>query len=144
MRTGSWSPCSTSDMLGLSNIGKTSALLRQQKIDVGQTTLCFGHAQDLRDFLEHGPKLCSLETLAEQVLTNISRAFHLAWSTWRRRHHARARRHQIPPTVRNPRKPDVRSRILTAALGKSSYIDGSAFYFAYIHDYERWPLLILR
>lgn len=70
------------DMLGLSSIGKavaeTSALLRQQKIDVGQTTLCFSHAQDLRDFLEHGPKPDLREPatalLTHPALTGSSRA----------------------------------------------------------------------
>jgi transposase len=70
------------DMLGLSNIGnavaETSALVRRQKIDVGQTTLCFSHAQDLRDFLEHGPKPGLREPatalLTHPALTGMSRA----------------------------------------------------------------------
>jgi Rhodopirellula transposase DDE domain/DeoR-like helix-turn-helix domain len=70
------------DMLGLSNIGQavaeTSALLRRRKIDVGQTTLCFSRAEDLRDFLKHGPKPDLREPatalLTHPALTGMNRA----------------------------------------------------------------------
>jgi len=77
------------DMLGLSNIGKavaeTSALLHRQKIDVGQTTLRFSNPQDLRDFLEHGPKPDLREPvtalLTHPALTGTSRADYHALQT---------------------------------------------------------------
>lgn len=73
------------DLLGVSAVGKaiaeTRALLHQRKIDVGQTTLCFSRAQDLRDFLEHGPRPDVREgataLLTHPALTGMSRAdFH--------------------------------------------------------------------